>query len=99
MSEQTSTAEVARRIGVTPATLRRWQKAGVIPQAGGNGAWTPAAFAQARIVARLRDRGHSLQAIREATESGRLAFGYIEDLLSEPAGEVSLADAAAETGL
>ena len=99
MSDELSTTEVARRIGVTPATLRRWQKAGVIPQAEGNGARTPAARAQARIVARLRDRGHSLTAIREATESGRLAFGYIEDLLAEPAGEVSLDDAAAETGL
>ena len=76
MSEQLSTTEVARRIGVTPATLRRWLKAGVIPQADGNGEWTPAARAQARIVARLRDRGHSLAAIRSATESGRLAFGY-----------------------
>jgi adenylate cyclase len=99
VSDELSTSEVARRIGVTPATLRRWQKAGVIPQADGNGGWTPAARAQARIVARLRDRGHSLAAIRNATESGRLAFGYIEDLLAEPADEVSLSDAAAETGL
>jgi adenylate cyclase len=99
VSEQLSTSEVARRIGVTPATLRRWQKAGVIPQADGNGEWTPAARAQARIVARLRERGHTLKAIRSATESGRLAFGYIEDLLAEPADEVSLEESAAETGL
>src|SRR3989442_90042 len=67
VSDEYSTSEVARRVGVTPATPRRWQKAGVIPQADGNGTWSPAARAQARIVARLRERGHSLAAIRTAT--------------------------------
>jgi adenylate cyclase len=93
-----SRSEAARQAGVTPNTLRRWVQAGVVPQVR-DGEWTPPAVAQARIVARLRERGHSLEEIREATESGRLAFGYIEDLLPEPAGEYTLAEAAALTGL
>jgi adenylate cyclase len=93
--------EVAERAGVTPATLRRWVKSGLIPQADGNWGegWDLAAASQARVVARLRDRGHSIEQIREATEEGRLAFGYIEELLPEQAGRASLKRVAKETGL
>jgi adenylate cyclase len=90
-------SEVAARAGVTPATLRRWAKDGVIPQYDGE--WTPAAVAHARIVARLRERGHSLAEIRKAGESGRLAFGYVEDLFPEPTGGYTLEEAARDTGL
>jgi adenylate cyclase len=93
--------EVAERVGVTPATLRRWVKGGLIPQlaADGGGGWNPTAVAQARVVARLRERGHSLDQIKRATDEGRLAFGYIEDLLPVEAGEISLRDVARDTGL
>jgi adenylate cyclase len=90
-------SEAAARAGVTPATLRRWSQEGVIPQYEGE--WTPAAVAHARIVARLRDRGHTLAEIRKAGESGRLAFGYIEDLFPEPSGGYTLDEAATDTGL
>jgi adenylate cyclase len=92
-----STAEVAGRAGVKPATLRRWIARGVIPQY--RGAWTPEAAAQARVVARMRARGHSLGEIRQATDQGRLAFAYVEELF--PASEMTytLAQAAQETGL
>ena len=97
MDEDLTAAEVARRVGVTPATLRRWVKAGVVPD--GRDGWDRGALAQARIVARMRERGHSLDAIREAYESGRLAFGYVEDLLAAPQGHITLDEASRETGL
>ncbi|MEA2198617.1 MAG: adenylate cyclase [Solirubrobacteraceae bacterium] len=89
--------EVAERAGVTPATLRRWVAQGVIPQY--HGAWTAEAAAQARVVARMRGRGHSLRAIREATEQGRLAFAYVEELFPTTNATFTLAQAAKETGL
>src|SRR4051812_6454246 len=90
-------SEAARRAGVSPGTLKRWAAQGVVPHSGDG--WTPAAVATARIVARLRDRGHSLQSIRRAAETGRLAFGYIEDLFPSDEGEHTFEDAARETGL
>jgi adenylate cyclase len=93
-----STAEAARRAGVTASTLRRWANDGLVPQTT-DGAWTERAVAQARMVARLRDRGHSLRNIRRATEEGRLAFGYIEELLPPAAADYTLEEAARESGL
>ena len=95
--EELSLSGVARRAGVTPATLRRWAEGGVIPDYDGE--WTPAAAAHARIVARLRERGHSLKAIRAAGEAGQLAFAYTEDLFPHEAGPYTLDDAVRETGL
>ena len=90
-------SDVARRLDVSPATLRRWVKGGIVPL--DNGRWTPAAVAHARIVARLRERGYSLDQLREAAHSGRLAYGYLEDLFPPPARTRSLAEASQETGL
>ncbi len=91
-----SLSEAARRAGVAPATLRRWVAQGIVPLEDER--WTPAAAAQARLVARLRRRGHSLTALKAASASGRLAFGYVEDLFPG-GGELSLQDAAEATGL
>jgi adenylate cyclase len=98
VSDAVSRSEAARRAGVTPQTLQRWARDGLVPQVR-NGEWTPAAVGQARIVARLRERGHSLDEIRDATQSGRLAFGFVDELLPAPDARHTIADAAAETGL
>jgi adenylate cyclase len=95
MSELTL-SEVAQQVDVSPATLRRWVREGIVPL---DEQWTPAAVALARIVARLRERGYSLDTLREAANSGRLAYGYLEDLFPAPARTRTLAEAAEETGL
>jgi len=95
-----SLQEAAARVGVTPSTLRRWAREGLIPQYEGNGSWSPGAVGHARIVARLRERGHSLTDIRRATDEGRLAFGFIEELFPAVDDRVyTVGQAAAETGL
>ena len=101
MTQPTLTlTEAAERVGVSASTLRRWAESGVIPEVDGGGEWTAAAVAHARIVARLRERGHRLETIREAGRQGRLAYGYIESLFGEDhERERDLDDAAAETGL
>jgi len=90
-------AQVAERAGVSPATVRRWVKIGLVP--GYEGRWTPAALAYVRVVARLRSRGHTLEQIKHASDSGQLAIGPIENLLTNHEGGHSLEEAAAETGL
>src|SRR3954469_22234976 len=77
--EHISLSEASRIAGVSPSTLQRWVREGVIPVRRGR--WTTAAAAQARVVGRLRERGHSLAELRRAVREGRLAFGYVEDLL------------------
>jgi adenylate cyclase len=99
VDEVLSLKEAAERVGVTPATLRRWAQSGVIPEVDGKGVWTRAAVAHARIVARLRQRGHRLEHIREAGRQGRLAYGYIEEIFSPPEHVISLKEASKETGL
>ena len=99
MAEETiSLNEAARIAGVSPGTLKRWVDAGVIPVKRDR--WTTAAAAQARVVARMRDRGHSLGDLRRAVRDGRLAFGFVEDLLpGRREHSVDRAEAAARTGL
>jgi adenylate cyclase len=48
-----SLSDAAERVGVTPATLRRWIRQGLIQQYDGE--WTRAAIGQARVVARMRE--------------------------------------------
>src|SRR4051794_26291656 len=76
-----SITEAARISGVSPTTLKRWAEAKVVPVRKGR--WTVAAAAQARVVARMRERGHTLDELRRAVRDGRLAFGYVEDLLPD----------------
>jgi adenylate cyclase len=91
--------QAAERVGVTPATLRRWAESGVIPNVDGSKEWTPAAVSHARIVARMRERGHRLEHIRQAGEQGRLAYGFIEGLFADERERRTLKQVADETGL
>ena len=92
-----SLSEASELAGVSPTTLQRWVKAGVIPVKGGR--WTTAAAAQARVVSRLRERGHSLAELRRAVREGRLAFGYVQDHLPGPERNHTPGQAADRTGL
>ena len=91
--------EVAERIGVTQSTLKRWVDTGVIPEPLDGEDWPPSAVAHARIVSRLRDRGHSLQEVREAAQEGKLASGLLEDLFPDQDGSLSIDEVADQTSL
>jgi adenylate cyclase len=99
MAETLSLKEAAELVGVSPATLRRWAREGVIPELDGRRDWTTSAVAHARIVARLRERGHRLEQIRSAGRQGKLAYGYIEEMFGRDTPERTLEEAAELTGL
>jgi len=82
---------------VPASTLKRWAAEKIVPVRRGR--WTATAAAQARVVARMRERGYSLEDLREAGREGRLAFGFTEELFPTPAETLTLEDVAAETGL
>jgi adenylate cyclase len=92
-----SLSEAARRSGVPASTLKRWAEEKIVPVRRGR--WTAAAAAQARVVARMRERGYSLEDLKTAGREGRLAFGFTEDLFSEPEERLSVDAVAAETGM
>jgi adenylate cyclase len=93
-----SLSEAARRSGVPASTLKRWAAEKIVPVRRGR--WTAAAAAQARVVARMRERGYSLEDLKEAGREGRLAFGFTEELFSDADEQrLSVEDVAAETGL
>ncbi len=96
--ERISLTEAARRSGVPASTLKRWAAEKIVPVRRGR--WTAAAAAQARVVARMRDRGYSLDDLKAAGREGRLAFGGAEDVLpGELGGSLSLTEVAARSGL
>ncbi len=96
-SGELTLAEVAARAGVSVGTVRRWLDRGLVP--GYDGTWTPAAAAYVRVVARLRARGHSLEQIKRASDSGQLAVSPIENLLRASEGRYTVRQIARETGL
>jgi adenylate cyclase len=95
--ETISLAEAIRISGVSAATLKRWVEEGIVPVE--DGAWTRASAAQARVIARMRERGYSLDAVKEAVRGGKLAFGYAEDLFQVSEGDYTREEAAERTGL
>ncbi len=95
--ERISLSEAARRSGVSGSTLKRWAEEKVVPVRRGR--WTAAAAAQARVVARMRERGHSLEDLKQAGREGRLAFGFAEELFPQPEDQTTVEEVAKETGL
>lgn len=95
--ERISLSEASRRSGVSASTLKRWAEEKVLPVRRGR--WTAAAAAQARVVARMRERGHSLEDLKRAGREGRLAFGFTEDLFPKEEEQTTLEEVARETGL
>jgi adenylate cyclase len=89
--------EASKRSGVPAETLEQWAREGVVPIEGER--WTVTAAAQARVVARMLERGHSLESLRGAVSEGRLAFGFVEELFPSAARTVTLEEAAERTGL
>jgi adenylate cyclase len=96
-SEYISLSEASRRSGVSASTLKRWAEEMVVPVEGDR--WTIAAAAQARVVSRMRERGYSLESLKDAVRDGRLAFGYTEELFPSPEERLTSDEVAKETGL
>jgi len=95
--ERISLSEASRRSGVSTSTLKRWAEEKVVPVRRGR--WTATVAAQARVVARMRERGHSLAELKRAGREGRLASGFVEELIPEPEAQLTIEDVARETGL
>ncbi len=79
------------------STLKRWAAEKIVPVRRGR--WTAATAAQARVVARMRERGYSLEDLKTAGREGRLAFGFAEELFSSAEERLTVEAVAAETGL
>lgn len=71
-----SAAEVARRAGITAATLRRWDESGLIPRRGRG--WSQREVSHLRMLVGLRNRGHSLEELREGVRRGSLMTTWID---------------------
>jgi adenylate cyclase len=95
--ERISLSEASRRSGVSASTLKRWAEEKIVPVRRGR--WTVAAASQARVVARMRERGHSLEELKQAGREGRLAFGFVEELLPSVEEQATVEEVARETGL
>lgn len=70
-----SSAEVARRVGISTSTLRRWDRAGLIPRP--TGIWTEREVSHVRMLVGLRERGYSPRQLREGVDNGTLAIAYV----------------------
>lgn len=95
--ERITLSEAARRAGVSTSTLTRWADEKVVPVKKGR--WTAGAAAQARVVARMRERGHSLKDLKDAGRDGRLASSFAEESFADRSPSVSVEEAVERTGL
>ena len=95
--ERISLNEAARRAGVSASTLSRWADEKIVPVKKGR--WTAGAAAQARVVARMRERGHTLKELKDAGKEGKLAFGFAEETFADRSPRVPIEEAVERTGL
>jgi adenylate cyclase len=93
----TTDDDVAQRVGVSVGTLKRWIKAGAIPEY--DGVWTSSSIAHARIVGQLRKGGQPLEEIVKAAQDGRLALGGIDALFAVESKHYTLKEAAKAAGI
>ena len=93
-----SSEEVAERAGVSTSTLRRWISEGLVPRRRGRG-WRPLAAAHVRLVARLRERGHSIADIRAASPTAGSLSATSRSCSAATQNEHTLKQAAKLTGL
>ena len=91
--ERISLSEAARRSGVPASTLKRWAEEKIVPVRRGR--WTATAAAQARVVARMRERGYSLEDLKRPGARGGSPSASPRSSSPSDEGEVSVADVAA----
>jgi adenylate cyclase len=96
-SDELTLAQVADAVGISASTIRRWVSMGLVP--GHDGRWTQSTVAYLRVVARLRERGHTLEEIKSASDSGQLVSGPIETLLKDSGPRYTLKQASRECGM
>ena len=97
LEKQISLSEAARRAGVPASTLKRWADEKIIPVKKGR--WTQTAAAQARIVGRMRERGYTLEQLKQGCARGAPRVRPGGRALPQPEEKVSIEQAAVETGL
>jgi adenylate cyclase len=95
-SDRITLGEASRRAGVSKKTLTRWADEKIVPVRKGK--WTPQAAAQARVVARMRDRGYSLADLKEAGKDGRLAFALSENIFADRDETIPISEVAEISG-
>ena len=97
--ETFTVSEVAELTGISAATLRRWYSRGLFPGMA-DGEWSASSIAQARTIARMRERGHSVDDLVDAVQEGRMV-GYVDELANEQllSDRYTLKEAAKITGL
>ena len=92
--------EVARRAGIATSTLRRWDGDGLIPRNGDG--WTERDASHVRLLVGLRNRGYTLDQLREGVQNGTLAIGFVDPLANSDTSShrsYPMREAARELGL
>ncbi|MGH2641210.1 MAG: adenylate/guanylate cyclase domain-containing protein [Actinomycetota bacterium] len=96
-----SERDVAERAGVDPGYVVKLVEVGVLVP-DGDGSFTEGDVRRTRLYQGLERTGLPLEAIREALDTGKLSFGWLDDPLYDliaPLSQRSFRDVAAETSI